>query len=104
MIESHDPFNSPHLIDSGERGTYTRAKIRLDTLNAVTSFVEDVKRAKSLEGTEFFLEDFYGGLRVDASSVLGVIYASGEWAGEIYLVNAKRDGQFNSWVDKYRPC
>ena len=81
---------------------HTRAKIRLNTMTEVNNFLKAVHYASAKENSIYYLEDFDGNRRVDANSYLGVIYASGEWKGEIYLINATEDGKFLSWVDKFR--
>ena len=81
---------------------HTRAKIHLETLTQVQDFVMEAKKESYEENCVFYLEDLTGDRRVDACSILGVMYASGEWGGEIYLINMTRDGYFRSWVDKYR--
>ena len=79
----------------------SRAKIRLDTSKEALSFVKDVNS----DGTaiKYIIEDKEGNYRVSARSLLGVLYASAEFGGELYLVNETNDNPFPSFVDKYRP-
>lgn len=81
---------------------HSRAKIRLNTMTEVNAFLKAVHLASAYEESVFYLEDFDGSRRVDANSYLGVIYASGEWQGEIYIVNTTHDGKFLAWLDPFR--
>lgn len=78
---------------------HTRAKLLLDTSKAVTDFVRDINSDGST--TKWMLENFDSSLRVSARSLLGAMYASVDWNGEIYLT-ADNDCEFPAFVDKYR--
>lgn len=79
-----------------------RAKLILETGQQVKAFVRDVNFDPN--PNDWVLENFDGSLRISASSLLGVMYASAEWNGEVYLVNTahKRGYQFPAFVDRYR--
>ncbi len=78
---------------------HTRTKVRLDRPEDSERFV----KLLNSDGTtdKFLLENFDGSFKVDARSVLGVIYASVEWAGETYLVNTTRDGVYPSGIREF---
>lgn len=81
--------------------SHIRAKLNLDTTADVTSFVQDVNSDGSTN--KWMLENFAGDCRVSARSVLGVLYATYEWGGEIYLVNdSQEEVEFPGFVNKYR--
>ena len=80
---------------------YTKAKIRLDTAKEVTKFVQSLNSLGTID--KFTIEDSDGHRRVDARSFLGTLYASGEFGGEMFLVNETNDGRFPFCIDEFRP-
>ena len=80
--------------------TRIRAKLRLETGQQVKAFVRDV--GFDMNPNDWVLENFDGSLRINASSLLGVMYASAEWNGEVYLTNIRKNFAFPVFVDKYR--
>ncbi|MBO7401509.1 MAG: hypothetical protein J6U10_00805 [Lachnospiraceae bacterium] len=78
---------------------HTRTKVRLDRPEDAEKFVKLLNSDGSTD--KFILENFDGSFKVDARSVLGVIYASVEWAGETYLVNTSRDGVYPSGIREF---
>lgn len=78
---------------------YTRAQLSLDTSAAVNQFVQEMNSDGTV--TKYTLEDFDSIHRVSARSLLGVLYASCEF-DKIFLVNETEDGNFPSFIDKYR--
>lgn len=79
---------------------YTRAKLNFEVNNPI-DFVKDINSDGTTE--RWMLENFDGSLRVNARSLLGVVYAVAEWNNEIYLVNATHEEcVFPNFVDKYR--
>ena len=79
---------------------YTRAQIQLDTNTRVTDFINEMSTDNSLY--RYYLENFDGSYRVNARSLLGAIYASAEFQGQVFLVNDTHDGLFPNFIDKYR--
>lgn len=79
---------------------YVRAHVRLNTVAEATSFVA----ALNADGTpdRYILENFNGIHRVNARSLLGVIYATTEFNDNTFLVNETTNGRFPSSIDKYR--
>ena len=80
--------------------TRIRAKLRLETGQQIKAFVRDV--GFDMNPNDWILENFDGSLRINASSLLGVMYASAEWNGEVYLTNMHKNFVFPVFVDKYR--
>lgn len=80
---------------------HTRAKLSFVTNKEVVDFVTAINSDGST--TKWMLENFDSSCRVDARSLLGVMYAATEWAGEIYLINrTDEETEFPSFIDKYR--
>ena len=81
--------------------THTRAQISLETGKDVSQFIQELNSYDS-DG-KWMLENFDGTYRVNARSFLGVMYASVEWNGEIYLYKADAENfEFPAFIDKYR--
>lgn len=80
---------------------YPRAKIELTTNRRVAEFVQRINSDGST--SKWMLENHNGDCRVDARSFLGVLYASTEWGGEIYFVNAtNEDEELPGFIDDFR--
>jgi len=79
----------------------TRCKIRLETNKEVTSFVSQLNSDGSID--KYIVEDEEGRHRVNARSYLGMIYASAEFAGNMFLVNETEDGKFPSFTYSFIP-
>ena len=79
---------------------HSRAHIRVITTAEATQFVSDLNS----DGTanKYIIENFDCKSRVNARSLLGVIYAMTEHQDEMFLVNLTEDGKFPSVIDKYR--
>lgn len=80
---------------------HVRAHIRFNTTAEATKFVSELNS----DGTtnKYVLENFNSSSRVNARSLLGVIYAMTEHQDDTFLVNETIDGFFPSTiVDKYR--
>ena len=78
-----------------------RTKIRLETNKEVTSFVSQMNSDGSID--KYIVEDESGTHRVNARSFLGMIYASAEFANNMYLVNETEDGKFPSFIYQFQP-
>lgn len=83
-----------------ENKAHSRAKIRLDTTNEVTKFVQQMNSMGLLD--KYVVEDFNGTHRVSAHSYLGMLYASAEFTDGMFLVNLTTEGELPSFVDAYR--
>lgn len=79
----------------------TRTKIRLETNKEVTAFVQKLNTDGSID--KYIVEDGDGRHRVDARSYLGILYASAEFAGNMFLVNETEDGKFPSFIYEFMP-
>lgn len=79
----------------------TRTKIRLETNSAVTNFVRMLNSDGSID--KYIIEDEEGTHRVNARSYLGVVYASAEFADNMYLVNETEDGKFPTFLYQFMP-
>lgn len=79
----------------------TRTRIRIETAKDVNDFVSKLNSDGTCD--KYTVEDETGLHRVDARSYLGMIYASAEFAGKLYLVNETRDGVFPMFVYSYQP-
>ena len=77
---------------------YSRAHIRLDTQKKVLEFMSIMTK----QTDTFMLEDLNGKERANASSMLGVLYASGDYGDEMYLVNETNDGFFPNELETFR--
>lgn len=78
--------------------SHSRAKISLITQNEMLDFISRI----GVEKDRFSVENFDGTQRVCACSILGMLYASGDFGDSMYVVNDTRDGVFPSVVDDYR--
>lgn len=80
---------------------YSRAQICLNTTKDVTEFVKTINSDGTVD--KYVIEDVDGLHRVDGRSFLGVLYASSEFNGKMFLVNRTHDGHFPWTIDKFRP-
>lgn len=78
-----------------------KERIRLETNKDVVEFVQKLNSDGSID--KYIIEDELGRRRVDARSFLGVIYASSEFSGKMFLVNETEDGKFPGFVSKFMP-
>lgn len=77
---------------------HSRAHIELKSQMDVVEFIQKLIRFKD----NFSIENKNATTRINAKSILGVILAMYEHAGEMYLVNDSNDGFIPSFVDHYR--
>ena len=75
-----------------------RAQIRLDTQQKILDFTNYLNN----EVGRYSIEDVSGERRVDARSLLGLIYASGDFGDDMYLINETDNGYFPNFVNNYR--
>lgn len=77
-----------------------RAHIRFNTPISVDKFV----RALNSDGTtdKYTIENEDRDYKVNARSLLGVIYMSTEFNDNTYIVNETQDGFFPHFIDDYR--
>ena len=79
---------------------HTRAHIRFNTTQEATQFVSELNKDGTVN--KYVLENFNCESRVNARSLLGVIYMMTDYRDETFLVNETIDGHFPFFVDKYR--
>ena len=77
---------------------HVRAHIRLMSQAEVMTFVQGLSKFND----NFSIESRGGMHRVNAKSVIGVMYTMFDFPEEMYLVNDTRDGFIPSFVDQYR--
>lgn len=79
---------------------HSRAHIRISTTAEANQFVSELNS----DGTanKYVIENFDCESRINARSLLGVIYAMTEHQDEMFLVNLTEDGKFPFFIDKYR--
>jgi len=80
--------------------SHVRAHILIEGTTQASEFV--IKMNSDGTTNKYFIESEDGTDRVNARSLLGVIYASTEYASNMYLVNDTADGEFPSFIDSYR--
>lgn len=81
-----------------EKKLHSRAHIRLNNQAEVLAFVQELCR----NDDKFTIENKQGNHRVDAKSVIGVMYTMADFPNDMYLVNDTNDGRIPSFVDCYR--
>ena len=79
---------------------YVRAHIMLNTLTDANEFVSAINSDGTVD--KFIIEDGIGDRRVNARSLLGVVYAMSDYSEHMYLVNDTNDGVFPSSIDSFR--
>lgn len=79
---------------------YNRARIRLVTNQDAVEFVSTLNTDGT--ATRYSLENFDGKYRVNARSLLGVLYFVTEHNDDTFFVNDE-GGDIPNFVDKYRP-
>ena len=77
---------------------HSRARISLGSQEEVMEFVGELSRHED----RFSIENFAGMHRVNAKSVIGVMYTMFDFPEEMFLVNDDHDGVIPRAVDKYR--
>ena len=78
--------------------SHVRAKIELSSRENIIDFIY----ALCDGSTDFFsIENFNGTMKINARSILGMIYAVTEFDA-LFLVNDTTDGRFPASIDKFR--
>ena len=78
--------------------SHVRAKIELSSRENIIDFIY----ALCDGSTDFFsIENFNGTMKVNARSILGMIYAVPEFDA-LFLVNDTTDGRFPASINKFR--
>ena len=77
---------------------HSRAHIRLTNQAEVLTFIQGLSKFD-----DFFTIESRSGLhRVNAKSVIGVMYTMFDFPEEMYLVNESHDGVIPAFVDQFR--
>lgn len=79
---------------------HTRAHIRLNTMDEIKTFIDQFNRIGGID--KFMVEDFEGKQRVNARSLVGMIYAMTDFNDNMFIVNETNDGIFPNFIDAYR--
>lgn len=79
---------------------HTRAHIRLNTMDEIKTFIDQFNRIGGID--KFMVEDFEGKQRVNARSLVGMIYAMTDFNDNMFIVNETTDGVFPNFIDTYR--
>ncbi|MBQ2929758.1 MAG: hypothetical protein IJD99_06025 [Clostridia bacterium] len=77
---------------------HARAHIRLTSQAEVMEFIQGLCRFEDA----FSIESRSGMHRVNAKSVIGVMYTMFDFPDEMYLVNDSNDGVIPAFVDQFR--
>lgn len=77
---------------------HSRAHIRLTSQAEVLDFIQGL----SLLEDSFSIESRSGIHRVNAKSVIGVLYTMFDFPDELYLVNDTHDGVIPAFIDQFR--
>ena len=77
---------------------HVRAHIRLTSQAEVMEFIQGLSRYED----SFSIESRSGVHRVNAKSVIGVMYTMFDFPDEMYLVNDSHDGVIPAFVDQFR--
>lgn len=77
---------------------HSRAHIRLSSQTEVIAFIQELCK----QDDSFSIENMNGNHRVNAKSVIGVMYTMLDFPEELFLVNDTNDGVIPSFVDAYR--
>ena len=80
--------------------SYSRARIRLNNTHEANEFVKMINSDGTTD--KYTIEDLYGRQRVNARSLIGVIYALTEFNDEMYILNESNDKKLPYFIDKYR--
>ena len=77
---------------------YIRANIALDTQPAILDFL----KLMAGEDSNYVVESKDGTHRVNARSMLGLLYMATEHPTELFLLNTTHDGEFPPALDNFR--
>lgn len=78
---------------------HIRAHIRLNDQTDVLNFISALSKFEDI----FSIENANGNHRVNAKSVIGVMYTMLDFPEEMFLVNETKNGYIPAFVDNYRP-
>ena len=85
-------------INTMSRQAHIRAHIRLNNQMEAMDLVQKLSKMDD----SYVIENKNGTHRINAKSVIGVIYTMFDFPEEMYLVNETRDGEIPLVADLYR--
>lgn len=77
---------------------YIRAHIALDTQSTLLDFLKLLGN----DGDRFVIENGDGSHRVNARSMLGLLYMATEHPKDLFILNLDHDGEFPAALDNFR--
>ena len=78
--------------------SHVRAQINVTTQTEILKLISNLS---NLDDT-FTVENFNGSIRVNARSIMGMLYITAECGDQLYLVNTIHDGVFPALLDELR--
>lgn len=78
--------------------SHVRAQINVTTQTEILKLISNLS---NLDDT-FTVENFNGSIRVNARSIMGMLYITAECGDQLYLVNTTHDGVFPALLDELR--
>ena len=78
--------------------SHVRAQINVATQTEILKLISNLS---NLDDT-FTVENFNGSIRVNARSIMGMLYITAECGDQLYLVNNTHDGVFPALLDELR--
>ena len=78
--------------------SHVRAQINVITQTEILKLISNLS---NLDDT-FTVENFNGSIRVNARSIMGMLYITAECGDQLYLVNNTHDGVFPALLDELR--
>jgi len=81
------------------KNRHARAHIRLNSQTDVIQFISALSKYEDA----YAIENTSGTHRINAKSLLGVMYTMMDFPDELYLVNETNNGHIPAFVDGYRP-
>jgi hypothetical protein len=79
---------------------HVRTQIRVNNTEEAVKLVSLLNSDGTAD--KYIIENNSGEIRVNARSLLGVIYMSTEYNEHMYLVNCYRNGQYPVGIDQFR--
>ena len=78
--------------------SHVRAQINVTTQTEILKLISNLS---NLDDT-FTVENFNGSIRVNARSIMGMLYITAECGDQLYLVNNTHDGGVPALLDELR--
>ena len=78
--------------------SHVRAQINVTTQTEILKLISNLS---NLDDT-FTVENFNSSIRVNARSIMGMLYITAECGDQLYLVNNTHDGVFPALLDELR--